>query len=119
MDNDYFAVGDVMTFSVGFNEDDWMMTGFAVWMMTGFALEGFNVDRLCGLAVWMVTGFALVGLAVWMMTGFALVGFEDDGLEVVGFDDVGLAEVGFGDGLRVNKTGVVSFSITPVSVRKI
>ena len=74
MDNDYFAVGDVMTFSVGFNEDDWMMTGFAVWTMTGFALEGFNVDRLCGLAVWMVTGFALVGLAVWMMTGFALVG---------------------------------------------
>ena len=54
-----------------------------------------------------------------MMTGFALVGFEDDGLEVVGFDDVGLAEVGIGDGLRVNKTGVVSFSITPVSVRKI
>ena len=98
MDNDYFAVGDVMTFSVGFNENDWMMTGFAVWMMTGFAL---------------------VGLAVWMMTGFALVGFEDDGLEVVGFDDVGLAEVGIGDGLRVNKTGVVSFSITPVSVRKI
>jgi hypothetical protein len=71
---------------------------------------GFNVDRLCGFAV-------------WMMTGFALVGFDDVGLGVVGFIDVGLDEVGFnvglevvGDdvGLRVNKTGVVSFSITPL-----
>jgi hypothetical protein len=125
----YFAAGDVMTpvltgFATMTGFAVWTMTGHAVWMMTGFALEGFNMDRICGL---FVTGFALVGFnvdrlcgfAVWMMTGFALVGFNDVG-GVVGFIDVGFDEVGFlevvGDdvGLRVNKTGVVSFSITPL-----
>jgi hypothetical protein len=68
------------------------------------------VDILSGFAVWMMTGFALVGFDD---VGFDVVGFIDVGLDVVGFD-VGLEVVGDDVGLRVNKTGVVSFSITPV-----